>query len=176
MQETSLTAKSLYIDKTRRSFVGRLRACLHRRHDAGQSMVEFALCLPVMLLVVTAVYAFGVTLHHYLVLSDAVSVGTRYLAISRGQTTDPCSTLSTAVFAAAPNLTPANITFSYQLNNVAYSGTSCSSTSTTTGSSGNLVQGSTVQVTATYPCSLAVYGKNYAPTCNLSTTTTELVQ
>jgi len=139
-------------------------------------MVELAMVLPIMLLLVTAIFAFGITLNNYLELTNAVSTGAQLLAISRGQTTDPCATTVAAVYGAAPFLKTANLSFTFVLNTTTYTGTSCSSTSTTTGAAGNLIQGDPAQVTVSYPCSLSVYGHNYAPTCSLVARTTELVQ
>jgi hypothetical protein len=39
-----------------------------------------------------------------------------------------------------------------------------------------LVAGVPAQVIATYPCSLAFYGKDYAPSCTLTANTTERVE
>jgi len=141
----------------------------------GQSMVEFAVTLPVLLLIMTGLATFGVGMNNYLQLTEATSVGARQLAISRQQTNDPCSVVSTAVMAAAPNLTSSSMSFSYLLNGVSYSGTSCSSGSPTTGAAANLVQGKTAQVTVTYPCSFFAYKYNFGA-CNLVATTTEVVQ
>ena len=126
-------------------------------------MVEVALVLPILLLVLTGIFALGLAFNNYLILTEATNVGARALAISRGSTTDPCATTSSAVIAAAPLLVPANLTFTFGLNGTTYSGTSCSSGSTTTGAAANLVQGGNALVTVSYPCSLAVYGANYAP-------------
>ena len=153
-----------------------LRARRHACDEGAQAAVEMALCLPVLLLVLTGVLTFGVALHNYLMLTDATNIGARQLAISRGQTTDPCSTTATTVYAAAPNLQQGSLSFRLVLNGTTYSGASCSSANTTTGAAGNLVQGSTAQVTVTYPCSLAVYATNFAPNCTLTAQTTELVQ
>lgn len=142
----------------------------------GQAMVEMALALPILLLVVTGILTFGLAFNNYLLLTEATSVGARTLAISRGATTDPCATASSAVIAAAPLLAPANLSFTFVLNGTSYTGTSCSSGSSTTGAAGNLVQGTNAVVTVGYPCSLAVYGANYAPKCSLQAQMTELVQ
>ncbi|HTZ58258.1 MAG TPA: TadE/TadG family type IV pilus assembly protein [Acidobacteriaceae bacterium] len=139
-------------------------------------MVEMALVLPVLLLVVTGILTFGLALNNYVTLTEATSVGARALAISRGQTTDPCATASAAVYAAAPLLVSSNLSFTFVLNGTTYTGASCSSGSSTTGAAGNLVQGDNAVVTVTYPCSLAVYGANYAPNCLLQAQMTELVQ
>lgn len=151
---------------------GRLRS----RNDRGQALVEFALCLPILLLIVTGTITFGFALHNYLELTDAVSIGARLLAISRGQTTDPCALTATAVSNAAPLLKSANFSYTFVLNGTTYTGSTCSSGSTSTGAAGNLVQGKPAQVKVTYPCNMAVFGINYAPSCTLTAQTTELVQ
>jgi Flp pilus assembly protein TadG len=131
---------------------------------------------PLLLLVLTGILTFGLAFNNYVLLTEATSIGARTLAISRGATTDPCATASSAVIAAAPLLTPGNLSFTFVLNGTSYTGASCSSGSSTTGAAANLVQGSNVIVTVTYPCSLAVYGANYAPHCSLQAQMTELVQ
>ena len=160
-----------------RSTWQRTRTLLARSNDAGQSAVEFALCLPVLLLVVTGILTFGLAINNFIVLTDATGVSARQLAISRGQTTDPCATTVTAFYAAAPLLARSGLTFAFSFNGVAYSGTSCNSSSTTTGAAGNLAQGTSAQVTVSYPCSTKVYGHNFTPnSCVLQAQTAELVQ
>jgi Flp pilus assembly protein TadG len=160
-----------------RSRGGWLRVCRRAASEAGGSLVEFAIVLPVLLLIVTGVFTFGIALNNYLELTDAVGIGGRQLAISRGQTTDPCATAVSAIENAAPSLNPASYTsWTFVLNGTSYSGTSCSSSSTTTGAAGNLSQGKSAQVKVEYPCNLTVYGINYAPSCTLTAQITELVQ
>jgi Flp pilus assembly protein TadG len=142
----------------------------------GQALVEMALVLPVLLLVVTGILTFGLAFNNYILLTEATSVGARTLAISRGETTNPCATAAAAVYAAAPLLVAANLSFTFVLNGTTYKGASCSSGSSTTGAAGNLKQGAYASVTVNYPCSLAVYGTNYAPSCSLQSQITELVQ
>ena len=146
------------------------------RSEDGQSLVEFALCLPVLLLIVTGIFTFGIAMNNYLMLTDATNVGARQLAISRMQNTDPCATTAAIVSAAAPNLVPANFTFALVLNGNTYTGTSCSSASYTTGAAGDMKQGGSAKLTVTYPCTLQVYGMSYVPGCTLKAQTTELVQ
>jgi Flp pilus assembly protein TadG len=139
-------------------------------------MLEMALCMPVLLLVVTGIFTFGIMLDNDLILTNAVTIGAQQLAINRGQTTNPCAVVVAAVNAATPTLMHGNYGFSIVLNGTTYPGTTCSSSSTTTGAAGNMVQGTAAQVTVTYPCSMAVYGGNLAPSCSLKAQTTELVQ
>ena len=143
--------------------------------DSGQSLVEFGITLPVLLLVFTGICTFAVAMNNYQLLTDAASVGARQIAISRNQTLDPCAVGSAAVIQAAPTLKAGSLTFSYTFNGVAYSGTSCSSTSLSSGATSNLVQGMPASIHVTYPCSLVAYRYNFG-TCNMHVQTTEVVQ
>lgn len=144
--------------------------------DSGQSLIEFALVLPLFMTVLLGMFAFGIAFNNWERMTEATSIGARTVAISRGQTLDPCQTAVQAIEAAAPNLTPDNLTFSFSFNGVSYAGTSCGSSSSTTGAAGNLVQGQTAELTVTYPCSLMILNSNFAPSCTLHAQTTELVQ
>jgi Flp pilus assembly protein TadG len=139
--------------------------------DNGSSMVEFSLCLPPLMLLMTGIFSFGIATANYGTLTNATSIAAMQLAISRGQISDPCATGSTAVYAAAPYLKPANLSFTFVLNGTSYTGTTC------TAGASNLVQGQAAQVTVTYPCSLVAYKMlNNFPTCLLTAKTSELVQ
>ena len=142
----------------------------------GQSIVEFALTLPILLLVVTGITTFGVAITNYVQLTEATNVGGRALAISRNQVVDPCATGASAVQGAAPSLNASNLNYSFVLNGTQFSGSTCSSPNISSGAAGDLVQGQSATITVTYPCVLKVYGANYAPNCMLTAKTTELVQ
>jgi Flp pilus assembly protein TadG len=144
--------------------------------DAGQSLIEAALVLPVILLTVTGVLAFGLTFSNYILLTEATGVGARQLAISRGTTLDPCATVATALTNAAPLLKASNLTYSIVLNGTPYTTNSCPSASTTSGPSGKLQQGSTATVTVGYPCQLKVAGYDIMPGCSLTAHTAEAIQ
>ena len=152
-----------------------IRRALLRRDD-GQSLVEFAMVVPVFLILVIGIFQFAIAYNNWLILTEATSLGGRAVGISRGSTLDPCSTASTAIIGAAPSLTSSQLTYSLVLNGTTYAGASCTSSSTTTGSAGNLIQGGSALLTVTYPCSLVVYGKNIVPGCTLQAVVKELVQ
>ena len=59
------------------------RARSRARRDDGQAYVEFALILPVLLLVVMGIIQFGTAFKDYIALTDAVRVGARQGAVSR---------------------------------------------------------------------------------------------
>ena len=144
--------------------------------DSGQAMIELAFLLPVLLLVLTGIFTFGVAFNNYTQMTEATATAARQLAISRGEYLDPCQNAATVFYSAAPSLTPSKVTFTFNLNGNVYTGSSCNSSSTTTGPAGNLVQGQPATLTVSYPCSLTVYSKNMAPNCALNSSTTEVVQ
>ncbi|MGA2712603.1 MAG: TadE/TadG family type IV pilus assembly protein [Bryobacteraceae bacterium] len=135
----------------------------------GQAVAEFALVLPLLMMVVTGQLAFGLAIHNYLVLTNAVNTGTQVLAISRGQTADPCATASGAIDNAAFGLTTGSLSFSYVINGTSYSGTTC------TAAAANMVQGASARVSATYPCTLTIFLMTF-PSCTLGAQTTEIIQ
>jgi Flp pilus assembly protein TadG len=118
-------------------------------------------------------FSFGIILNQYLVLTHAVDTGARLLAVSAGQTADPCSTASTQIAASAPTLSSAGIKYSYVIGGSAYSGTTCTGVPAT--GAGSLTSGTTVSVTATYPCQLNVFAL-WNQKCLLTAATAELVQ
>ncbi|HEY4357806.1 MAG TPA: TadE/TadG family type IV pilus assembly protein [Acidobacteriaceae bacterium] len=141
--------------------------------EQGQSMVEFALALPIMLIIVTGICAFGITISHYMILTDATNVGGRQLAIIRGSVTDACSTVSQTIAQSASTLTAGSLTYKFVLNGNTTSGAKPSCVSDTS----DLLPGQTVQVTVTYSaCSLAFFGTNYSPSCTIQAQATELEQ
>jgi Flp pilus assembly protein TadG len=153
-----------------RNRIGLVRTFIQRSDERGSSLVEMALCLPILLMIVTGIATFSVALNHYIMLTNAVEIGARQLAISRGQLTDPCSTISTTIGNASPLLKPSSISYTFVIDGTSYPGTTC------TLGAAKLQEGVTAQVLATYPCTLIIYGKNLVPSCTLQAQTTELVQ
>jgi len=139
------------------------------RNRRGGSLIEFTLVMPILLLVTTGMVSFGFALHNDLVLTNAVNSSAQLVALSRGQTSDPCATAYAAATGAAPSLA-SGMSLSFVINGTTYSATnSCPS------GASNMVQGSNVQVTGTYPCVLAVFGESF-PSCTLKSQITEFIQ
>jgi Flp pilus assembly protein TadG len=149
-----------------RSMFARLRACFAAA-EHGSALVEMAVVMPVVLLLMTGIFTFSMALYQKLELAEAVSSGGRFLAVDRGDT-DPCATTAAKVYAAAPTLNSSNVTLTFVLNGTSYPGATCSGTT-------NMVSGGSAQLTATYPCSLSVFGKGYS-SCSLGEQVTEVVQ
>ena len=149
----------------------------------GQALVETALVVPIILTAITGILVFGIFTMQYMSLTEGVSNAGRHLAVSAGQTLDPCALAASSVQAAAPLLTPANLTYTITMtppggSAETYSESSCSSSATNTGPPSYLVSGGTVSVTASYSsCSLAFYGTNLMPNgCSIKSEITEEVQ
>jgi Flp pilus assembly protein TadG len=66
-------------------------------------MTEFALILPVLIVLLFAIIQFGIVFNRYLALTDAVRAGARKAAVSR-QETDPVAVTKQAVIGAGGDI------------------------------------------------------------------------
>jgi Flp pilus assembly protein TadG len=103
-------------------------------------MVEFALVLPILLLLVLGVMQFSIVLHDYLAITDAARVGAREAAVSRGQASAVADVKAKVVGAAGDlsKLTTDDVTVSPDPSGAA--------------------PGSDVTVTVTYPYDIDLLG------------------
>ena len=116
-------------------------------------MTEFAIVLPVLVLLVFAVIQFGITFNNYLALTDAARAGARKAAVSRLSGNGSGAGVS-ATRAAAADLKQSNLDVTV---------------------SSSWTQGEDVSVTATYPYSISLLGL-VVKSGRLSTTVTERVE
>ena len=113
--------------------------------DSGQALYEFALVLPMLLMLLVGIIKFGILFYDYVVLADAVASGARTLATSRSvgsQTPNACQLAQTAVQNAALNLNQTSL--------------SVPTPTLASGSCTALAVGTSATVTATYPCNLSI--------------------
>ena len=129
------------------------RRKIQMRSERGQSLVEFALALPILVLLLFAVIQFGIAFNNYVTLTDATRAGARKAAVGR-QLSNPQSTTITAVRNSATDLRQSDL-------NVTVSST--------------WLPGADVNVTATYPYTINLLGIP-VKTGRLSSTTTERVE
>jgi Flp pilus assembly protein TadG len=61
----------------------------------GQAFVEFAIVLPLLVMLVMGIAQFGLAFHNYLSITDATRVGARAAAVKR--TADPCAAAKSAI-------------------------------------------------------------------------------
>ena len=67
------------------------------RGDGGQSMVEFAVILPLIAMLFLGIWQCGVAFHKYLVFTDAARVGARKAAVSVTAAGGPCAAAKSAI-------------------------------------------------------------------------------
>jgi Flp pilus assembly protein TadG len=67
------------------------------RGESGQSMVEFVVMLPILMMLFLAIWQCGVVFHKYIVFTDAARVGARKAAVSRSAAGGPCQAAKTAI-------------------------------------------------------------------------------
>src|SRR5690348_5894749 len=120
------------------------------RDQRGQTMVEFALVLPLIAILLFGVIQFGIAFNNYVTLTDAVRAGARKAAVSR-QTGNPVGNATSAVYSSAADLKASDLNVSI---------------------SSDWQPGDPVTVTATYPYSINLLGV-VVKTGNLSSKTTE---
>jgi Flp pilus assembly protein TadG len=119
-----------------------------RRNEKGQAMVEFAIVLPILLVLVFGIIQFGITFNHYLTLTDAVRVGARQASVSR-LVPNPAAVAEARVRSAASgSLSDANLPAALPVT-VTYSPLD---------SSGAPTQGGDVTVTAKYRYDINLLG------------------
>jgi Flp pilus assembly protein TadG len=147
--------------------------CL-RSEDHGGALVEMAVALPIMMIMLTGIFSFSMALYQKLQLAEAVSNAGRVLAAERGDT-DPCQKTTNAIYAAAPGLSRNSLTLTYTLGSQSYSAGTISCPGAGGVANPYMVAGGTATITATYPCSLSVYGMKLA-SCSLGSQITEVVQ
>jgi Flp pilus assembly protein TadG len=113
-----------------------MRKRIQLRAERGQTMVEFAIVLPVLLLVVFAVIQFGILFSNFVALTDAVRAGARTASVSR-LAPDPVGATVARVQGATGDLNPASL-----------------GVTVTSG----WQHGDDVTVAATYPYSISLFG------------------
>jgi len=136
-----------------------------RKNETGQSLVEFALALPILLVLLLGILKGGTTFYNWITLAESVQVGGRTLAVGRLNNPDACSLATTALQNAAANL-PGNTNITPSYSFTGNGGSSCS----------NLVAGDSATVTASYACNLKILWYNFAPGCTLTSTITERIE
>ncbi len=158
--------------------VPRLRAHLPRssRRESGQAIVEFAIIVPLFMLVLFGIFKFGTAYNNYIQLSNATDAGARLFSIERGQGT-PCSDVVNEVDTSAVNLGTPTVTMTE--GGYSYGPTTSASGScpwNTGGTPGSLVSGQAATLKASIPCDLTLMGVNFAPGCTITVTATEQVE
>jgi hypothetical protein len=126
------------------------RAAFHS--ERGQSMTEFALVLPLMVVLLFGIIQFGITFNNYITLTDAVRAGARKGAVAR-HLQDPVGATVDQVRRAGNDLKPADLQVSVE---------------------SSWTPGEEVRVSASYPYAIKVLGVTIK-SGRMNSTTTERV-
>jgi Flp pilus assembly protein TadG len=148
------------------------------RGDEGGALVELGVTLPIILLIMTGIFAFSIALYQKLALAEGVSAGARILAAARGETAasgkiDPCAITASAITGAAPALSQSTMKLTIvingvtEVNSVAANSASCSGVTMTAGNAASVL--------ATYPCAINVFRFSF-PSCSLGYQVAEQIQ
>ena len=140
--------------------------------ERGSVVLEMAVASPLLLLLVFGLLQFGVIMHSNIIVNDTVRVGSRSLAMMRGNA-DPCTAAANKMRSAAMGLAVTNLSITVTVNNTAYGPATIPSCA---GAGATMAAGSDATARATYPCSAVVLGVNYIPSCTLSAQTTTRVE
>jgi Flp pilus assembly protein TadG len=126
-------------------------------NERGQAMVEFALVIPVLLVVAFGILQGGILFNNYMALTDAVRVGARQAAVGR-TAADPVGQAEARLRDAAGHLDQAQLDVTI-----------------TPADPSTWQQGGDVTVTATYPYQINLLGLVVA-SGQLTSETTERVE
>jgi len=151
------------------------------RSEEGGALVEFAVVLPMMMVLITGMFSFGVVLNNYMVLTTSIGNGSRALALSRGQTTpalaasDPCAYAVQVAQSSGPALNPKGMSFNISWTTINASGTSVTTKYTNSCPGLSLNQGDTVQMSGSYAVNMLIFGVKPGA-LNMTATAAELVE
>lgn len=137
----------------------------------GGALVEMAVTLPLMMFLITGLCFMGLAVDNYIILAHANDVGARYLALRRGQLTDPCAQTITAIQNAAPGLNTSQLSYDFTIGS---SGT-MQSTASCTSATADMAPSATATVKVYYNYPLIIYG--WGPTTlTMQAATSEVIQ
>lgn len=131
-----------------------MRKNISPRSEKGQATTEFAVVLPILVVLLFGIIQFGIAFKDYLSLTDAVRAGARKAAVSRNLS-DPVGATQTAVRNAAADLDQAKLP--------------------DPGVVSSWQPGTDVKVSAQYPFRISLFGIPVV-TGNLKSSTTERVE
>jgi Flp pilus assembly protein TadG len=126
------------------------------REQRGQTMVEFALVLPLLCMILLGIVQFGIVFNDYLSLTDGVRAGARKAVVSR-QLAQPDEVAKAAVRASAVDLDSSKLKIDVK-------------------ASPGWDRGADVTVTASYPYEISLLGLVVFKNGELTSSTTERLE
>ena len=114
--------------------------------EQGQALTEFAMILPVLMMVLFAIFQFGVAFNNYIQVTSAAREGARKGAVSRSA--GNCATVSSLAISAAKGAAP----------NLNWGASGAGVTVTDTCVSNAISPNTDFKVTASYPWTVQIFG------------------
>jgi Flp pilus assembly protein TadG len=182
MRKVNGFAKSKRVSRAARSVGKRVRACLHKSDD-GNTIVEMALMLPILMTVMLGIYVLGIMFNNYTTLTQGTGAAAEYLQSLQSEPvgTDVCGMVWTFLAGATPNTGAlSNLDSTKLYLTVTLNG---STTGPTQGAiaacdttSANMANGVKVTVATKYPCNFVIYGRDYSGgSCYLYASTSQII-
>jgi Flp pilus assembly protein TadG len=146
---------------------GARRTILRAGREEGTSLFEFAMVLPLLMVLLVGIIKAGIYFYDYVVLADAVATGARTLATNRQSPNgNPCTLAETALKNAAYDLNQSLITVQPET----FTGTGGSTCAA-------LQPNDAATMSATYPCDMTIpFLGSFWPNCTLSSQTTVRIE
>ena len=152
----------------------------------GGPLVEFALIVPIFMILIVGMFSLGIMLNNYMVLTNIVGTSARNLALSRdisAAASDPCNYAISQAITNSPSLNLSVVTWTVTWTSFSPSGTALTPSTYTSSSAGTLPsctsqtikQGDNVAVSAQYPVVYYQYGISPS-SMNLTARSAELMQ
>jgi len=169
---------------TTRSLIARLQRQVPR--DDGGPLVEFALVVPIFMVLIVGMFSLGLMLNNYMVLTNIVGTAARNLALSRDITaasSDPCNYAVSQAVTNSPSLNLTAVTWTVTWTKFDSSGNALTPSTYTSSSVGtmpscssqSITQGDNVAISAQYPVVFYQYGIS-PKSMNLTARSAELMQ
>jgi Flp pilus assembly protein TadG len=147
----------------------RARGVRGERSEDGQASLEFALVIPLLLLLVIGIFKVGIVYNNYIQLTNGVDAAARLLATERDVSSPPtpCDRAATQAQASAGSVTLTQV-------QVTIGGTTW--TQGGAASCPTLTPNAQATLSAQSSCDLVIMGIDFAPSCRLTASATEIVQ
>jgi Flp pilus assembly protein TadG len=147
--------------------------------DEGSSLVEFAMVLPLMMLVLTGAASFCMALYNIQQLGNATASTSQLLGAEAGLISDPCASAVSSMIASLPNWTASKLTYTVTITDssgTAHSyGPTLGSTFTCTAGSTEMDSNEPVTLTVSYAYTwFPIF--DFSPSSNLAASESALME
>lgn len=95
-----------------------IRATGRKRHERGAALVEFALCVPLLLIVIAGIVDFGFAFQRYEVITNAAREGARMASLPVGYSEDEIKARVRDYIQAGLSLSPTALDTAVPLSNI----------------------------------------------------------